>query len=116
MSIWTKQGQRLPVKVPEGYLLLQAGKQLEHLTGGAIKAGFHEVVCDENTQKAIQEAKAKGKKHIWRVSSTLFSHVQPDVELVPLLSSCNEDSKQIYEPILAGKHVLNELQHIKLAI
>lgn len=31
------------VRVPEGCLLVQAGKQMEHVTGGRILAGFHEV-------------------------------------------------------------------------
>lgn len=35
------------VHVPEGHLLIQAGKQLEWFTGGYIKAGFHEVVFTE---------------------------------------------------------------------
>lgn len=35
------------VKVPDGCLLLQAGKQLEWLTGGIIKAGWHEVVVGD---------------------------------------------------------------------
>ena len=32
--------------VPEGHMLVQGGKQLEWLTGGYIKAGFHEVIHD----------------------------------------------------------------------
>lgn len=31
-----------------GNLLVQAGKQLEHLTGGLIKAGYHEVVVNDD--------------------------------------------------------------------
>jgi isopenicillin N synthase-like dioxygenase len=51
LNIWARNtGRRIPVKIPEGnYLLVQAGKQLEHMTGGLIKAGFHEVVVDERT-------------------------------------------------------------------
>jgi isopenicillin N synthase-like dioxygenase len=51
LNIWARNtGKRIPVKIPEGnYLLVQAGKQLEHLTGGLIKAGFHEVVVNERT-------------------------------------------------------------------
>ena len=30
------------MRIPEGCLLLQAGKQMEWLTGGAVKAGYHE--------------------------------------------------------------------------
>lgn len=33
----------MPVSVPDGCLLVQAGKQLERLTGGHVLAGFHEV-------------------------------------------------------------------------
>lgn len=31
------------------YLLVQAGKQMEHITGGLIKAGYHEVVVNDAT-------------------------------------------------------------------
>jgi len=38
------------VRIPPGNnLLVQAGKQLEHLSGGLIKAGYHEVVVNDNT-------------------------------------------------------------------
>ena len=51
LHIWARNtGRRIAVKVPPGrYLLVQAGKQLEHLSGGLIRAGFHEVVV--NSQK-----------------------------------------------------------------
>ncbi len=51
LNIWARNtGKRIPVKIPEGCnLLVQAGKQLEHITGGLIKAGFHEVVVSEQT-------------------------------------------------------------------
>lgn len=35
--------RKMPVSVPDGCLLVQAGKQLERLTGGHVLAGFHEV-------------------------------------------------------------------------
>lgn len=37
--------RKMPVAVPDGCLLVQAGKQLERLTGGHVLAGFHEVRC-----------------------------------------------------------------------
>jgi len=51
LNIWARNtGKRIPVKIPKGTnLLVQAGKQLEHITGGLIKAGFHEVVVNEQT-------------------------------------------------------------------
>jgi hypothetical protein len=52
LHIWARNtGKRIPVQFPPTgrYLLVQAGKQLEHLTGGLIKAGYHEVVVNEAT-------------------------------------------------------------------
>lgn len=52
LNIWARNtGKRIPVKFPAtgSYLLVQAGKQIEHLTGGLIKAGYHEVVVNEAT-------------------------------------------------------------------
>jgi isopenicillin N synthase-like dioxygenase len=52
LHIWARNtGKRIPVRFPPTgrYLLVQAGKQLEHLSGGLIKAGFHEVVVNERT-------------------------------------------------------------------
>ena len=43
LFVWLRDGRRIPVRVPEGCLLLQAGKQLEWLTGGHVHAGMHEV-------------------------------------------------------------------------
>lgn len=52
LNIWARNtGKRIAVKFPATgrYLLVQAGKQLEHLTGGLIKAGYHEVVVNDAT-------------------------------------------------------------------
>jgi isopenicillin N synthase-like dioxygenase len=56
LNIWARNtGKRIPVRFPPTgrYLLVQAGKQIEHLTGGLIKAGFHEVVVNEATLQVI---------------------------------------------------------------
>ena len=42
LFIWLADGRRIPVQVPDGCLLLQAGKQMEWLTAGVCKAGMHE--------------------------------------------------------------------------
>lgn len=49
LDIWARNtGKKIPVKIPEGnYLLVQAGKQLEHLTGGLIKAGWYVLFLNE---------------------------------------------------------------------
>ncbi len=43
LFIWLADGRRVPVQVPDGCLLLQAGKQMEWLTAGVCRAGMHEV-------------------------------------------------------------------------
>lgn len=52
LHIWARNtGKRILVQFPPTgrYLLVQAGKQLEHLTGGLIRAGYHEVVVNDAT-------------------------------------------------------------------
>jgi isopenicillin N synthase-like dioxygenase len=56
LHIWARNtGKRILVQFPPTgrYLLVQAGKQLEHLSGGLIKAGYHEVVVNEATVAVI---------------------------------------------------------------
>jgi len=43
LFVWLRNGRRLAVKIPAGCLFIQAGKQLEWLTAGFVKAGMHEV-------------------------------------------------------------------------
>ncbi|KAF8056110.1 DEGP9 [Scenedesmus sp. PABB004] len=83
LAVWLADGTRLPVAVPEGCLLLQAGQQLEWLTGGAVAAGMHEVVVGDATLAAVAEARRAGRS-LWRVSSTLFAHVASDALLEPI--------------------------------
>eukprot|EP00965_Chrysotila_dentata_P114078 3772262-Pleurochrysis_carterae.AAC.3 len=56
---------------------------MEYLTGGAVKAGMHEVVITDKTLEAAEEARRLGRP-VWRVSSTLFAHVASDQVLQPL--------------------------------
>jgi len=56
LYIWRRDGKKLPVSVPPGCLLVQAGKQLEWLTSGKITAGYHEVVCTEQTVNVRQKS------------------------------------------------------------
>jgi len=113
LFIWLRDGSRLQVRVPDGCLLLQAGKQLEWLTGGAITAGFHEVVVADDTLIAVERAKAAGNP-LWRVSSTLFAHVNSDKILDPLPPFRNEAALSVYPPTLAGKQAEDELKTIEL--
>lgn len=87
LNIWARNtGNRIPVKIPQGnYLLVQAGKQLEHITGGLIKAGFHEVVVNEKTIQTIEKRKEDfPDRPLVRISSTLFWHLSSDFDLAPV--------------------------------
>jgi isopenicillin N synthase-like dioxygenase len=114
LFIWLKNGTKIGVSMPDGCLLLQAGKQLEHLTGGYIKAGFHEVVFSEKTQAALDKTIANGGIP-WRISSTFFSHINKDVTLEPLGQFATEESKTKYPSILTKQQVMEELRAINLA-
>ncbi len=64
---------------------MQAGKQFEHLTGGLVKAGYHEVVVNAQTQTVMAVRRAAHPDHpLIRISSTFFWHLASDVDLAPL--------------------------------
>jgi isopenicillin N synthase-like dioxygenase len=82
----------MPVKIPAGnYLLVQAGKQLEHITGGLIMAGFHEVVVNEQTLDVIERRRVEvPERPLVRISSTFFWHLSSDFDLTPIPSLVEE--------------------------
>eukprot|EP00698_Gefionella_okellyi_P003592 TRINITY_DN13377_c0_g1_i1.p1 TRINITY_DN13377_c0_g1~~TRINITY_DN13377_c0_g1_i1.p1 ORF type:complete len:357 (-),score=74.92 TRINITY_DN13377_c0_g1_i1:40-1110(-) len=114
LYIWLRDGRKISLAIPDGCLLVQAGMQLEYATGGAILAGWHEVVVSERTIQAVEAAKAAGRS-VWRVSSTLFSHVASDVTLQPLQHFATPEANEKYPPIATGEFVTKELNRIKLA-
>ena len=79
-----------------------------------VKAGYHEVVVDENTQAVACAARSAGKS-LWRVSSTMFGTVRSDATLEPLERFKSEPGAHSYPPIAAGQQVLNELTAIGMA-
>jgi len=114
LYVWTRDGRRMLVRVPDGCLLLQAGKQFEWLTGGAVLAGFHEVVVNDAALAARDAAQAAGRS-LWRISSTLFGHIASKESLTPLAAFSHEPTAKDYPPITAGEQVLAELKAISLA-
>lgn len=115
LDIWLRDGTKFAVSVPDGCILAQAGMEMEHLTGGRVMAGWHEVLVNERTLAAIQRAKEAGRS-CWRISSTLFSHIESDAEMRPLVGTEEEKNAALakYPAILAGTHVENELKSINL--
>ncbi|THH06724.1 hypothetical protein EW145_g3885 [Phellinidium pouzarii] len=130
LNIWARNtGKRVAVTFPPTgrYLLVQAGKQLEVITAGLIKAGFHEVVVNESTLETIERSKqAFPDRPLIRISSTFFFHLSSDYDLVPISSlvarakALREINREIaedetvYEPMKVGQQVQNELRHIAL--
>lgn len=134
LHVWTREGQKLLAKIPgnhaaytgetltstlssitlDGCLLVQAGKQLEYVTGGAIKAGFHEVIVVPDTIKAIERQQALYRP-IWRISSTLFYHLASDHILQPLAHFKTSDSLKAYPAQFVGTQVQKELGILELA-
>jgi len=113
LNIWTREGKKMSVEIPDGCLLVQAGKQIEYLTGGHVLAGFHEVVINANTKQVI-DAREKEGKSLWRVSSTCFGHIQSDQELKPLAPFNTPEANAKFQPKFAGQQVTDELILINL--
>jgi hypothetical protein len=113
LHIWLRDGRRVPVRVPPGCLLLQAGRQLEWLTAGHVRAGWHEVVVMPQTLAAVDAAEAAGRS-LWRVSSTVFAHVASRAVLRPLGRFAGLPGAGAYPPTPAGLQVQQELDVIRL--
>ncbi len=74
------------------------------------------MVCTEETLQAVETAKAANCP-LWRVSSTVFSHIASDVILQPLGRFGENDAGDAverYPPTPAGLYVQQELRTIKL--
>ncbi|KAI5481639.1 hypothetical protein MNV49_002865 [Pseudohyphozyma bogoriensis] len=138
LHVWARNtGKRIPVKIPPGHLLVQAGKQLEHLTGGLILAGYHEVVCTEATLSAIAARKSNpltASRPSIRISSTFFFHLSNDYWLDPteFLKTIKKEefavsesernaieeaerTKREYPRMQVGTQVYNEIRQVHLA-
>jgi isopenicillin N synthase-like dioxygenase len=118
LFIWLKDGTKMAVKVPDGCLLIQSGIQIEWMTGGYIKAGFHEVIYTDATKEIVNKRMEENKDaHVWRVSSTLFSHIKFDQSLAPLESlkeKWDEGATEKYNDITSEEKTLEELKAISL--
>ncbi|KAK1923409.1 hypothetical protein DB88DRAFT_505325 [Papiliotrema laurentii] len=104
--------KRIQVRIPPGCLLVQAGKQLEWMTGGLIEAGFHEVACTQATLDAMERRKVSHPdRPLNRISSTFFWHLSPDhlLEPDPVLRQVAEKRfgpQKEYGQMLVGDQVL----------
>lgn len=113
LYVWLRDGEKVPVRIPDGCLLLQSSKMLEHITGGYFYAGYHEVIVSDDTLQAVSKARAEGKS-LWRVSSTMFSTLRYDVEMKPLPRFAALPESKNYPPISTYEYVQEELKAINL--
>lgn len=112
LYVWSRKNQKIQVKVPEGCLLLQSGKLFEHISGGYVLPGFHEVVYTDQTKAAMERA-IEQDKSTWRVSSTMFTHFKWNVDCSPmaeLSSLAQKDSSQLYPKLTAYDILMEELR------
>lgn len=130
LYVWLRNMKKVAVKIPKGCLFIQAGSTFEHITGGYVLSGYHEVIISEETVAAVERAKEEikqGKERIlWRVSSTLFSHMRADVDLSPMPELSHlyneEEALQKYPKMTSYEHLIMELratsmtseEHIKM--
>lgn len=112
LFIWTRHGRRLQVKLPPGEILIQAGQQMQHLTGGEVLAGLHEVVAVEDLDLSRDHAAGLVP---WRVSRTLFAECFPDLILAPIGHFATPEALEKYPPMTVGDQVMRELNLIGLA-
>eukprot|EP00347_Sterkiella_histriomuscorum_P021411 403334068 len=119
LFIWLRNMQKISVKIPPGCLLLQGGSMFEHITGGYVLAGYHEVMYTEATKASMEIARQDPKRVLWRVSSTLFSHLRYNVDISPMdemkgLIDVNEAQRK-YRKMTAHDKLMEELRAINLA-
>eukprot|EP00775_Hariotina_reticulata_P010695 gene10695-10852_t len=135
LSVWLADGRKLPVAIPPGCLLCQAGKQLEWLTGGHVRAGMHETVfCSPwdtlqeqqrprlaNTQRcppacrAVQQyGKLFDDGQLLVVAEGLLNYrtMETDYDVLGLAALPNDDEllPQIFAPDFM--HMLNEAEFL----
>jgi isopenicillin N synthase-like dioxygenase len=82
LRVWTRDNRRIPARVPDGHLILQAGRQFAICTGNQVHPGRHDVVATEDMIPGIERDFDLGLVP-WRVSLTEFVHVASDKMLQP---------------------------------
>lgn len=119
LHIWARNtGRRIPVKIPPGnYLLVQAGKQLEHITGGLVKAGYHEVVVNERTRDVIAQRKVDHPdRPLVRISSTFFWHLGSDYDLAPVPELVEKAKTVRKEQAELGRNEGTEAEYLPMKV
>ena len=120
LHIWARNtGRRIAVRIPPGgnHLLVQAGKQLEHMTGGLVKAGYHEVVVNDATLATIEKRKKElPDRPLVRISSTFFWHLSSDFDLKPVPGLAEKARELRAERFNLGRDEGDEVQYPEMKV
>ena len=119
LTIFLKNGEKLNLSITDGCILVQAGKQLEWVTGGKIYAGFHEVCVNDKTVEKIRQVKEMNindekNDQIWRISSTMFAILNTDVILQPIKDDDIKNSDHDDKIQFATKNTLKQYPPTKV--
>ena len=67
LHLWTREWEKVTLNFPPGCLFVQAGASFEHITGGYVLGGFHEVIVTEKTKEVMEKKReAEAEKGIYR--------------------------------------------------
>jgi isopenicillin N synthase-like dioxygenase len=90
---------------------------LEHITGGLIKAGFHEVVVNQATIDTIEQRKTDfSDRPLIRISSTFFWHLSSDYNLAPIPALAEQAQKVRAEQFNLGKDEGEEVVYPEMKV
>ncbi|XP_004511129.1 uncharacterized protein [Cicer arietinum] len=116
LHIWLRNAARVEVKIPVGCFVIQAGKQLEWLTGGACLATNHDIVVTKTTMDVINKMKERDCS-LWRVSSSLYVHALSDAILKPLEPFDKHTVKMANDyPPVPAEYVVREYAEMRHAM
>lgn len=130
LHIWARNtGRRIAVTIPRpspsstslssggSYLLVQAGKQLEHVTGGLIKAGYHEVVVNDSTLNTVAARRRDfPERPLIRISSTFFWHLSSDYDLSPIPALATRAKEMRARNFDLGRDEGEEIEYVPMKV
>ncbi len=104
LELLTRDGEWLPVKPPEGALVVNIGDMLQRLTNHALPSTTHRVT------NPVGEAATRA-----RYSMPFFLHFAPDYEIETLPGCITPDNPNRYpESLTAHQYLLQRLREIRL--
>lgn len=108
---WLRDYTRFPVTGREGCYVLQAGRQLEYVTGGRVHYGMHEGIVTEATLVFARQLLASGLDP-WRISTTLFACLASDRYMYPYGPWARPHTNGSYPRMAAGRYSAEEIAAI----